>query len=97
MNYTEVAKKIAGETKLSLKKSRAMLDLLVNEIRTELDETGKARVPEFGYFKAKLHKAREVQLPGKPEKKFKASHYGIQFHPDKKLLRKVSSVQRNKA
>jgi nucleoid DNA-binding protein len=90
MNYTELAKKIAVETKIPMKRARAILDLFVNDIRTELDLTGKAKMRDFGFFKAKLHKAREVRIPGKPEKKFKASHFSVHFHPDKKLLRKVS-------
>ncbi len=90
MNYTELVKKISMEIKLPVKMSRAALDLFVSEIRTELDSVGKSKVRDFGFFKAKLHKSREVRIPGKPEKKFKTSHFSVSFHPDKKMLKKVS-------
>ncbi|GEM_PF-5713407 len=96
MNYSDLVKKAAKETKLTHKTTKRALDLFLLKIRQELDSSGKSRITGFGTFKSKMHKAREVIIPGTLEKKFKTSHYSVHFTPDRIFKRKFTLIK-NKA
>lgn len=94
MHYAAIVKQAAKEAKLTNKYAKVALDLFLLQLRQELSSVGKSRVSGLGTFKAKLHKAREVQVPGTLEKRFKTSHYSVHFAPDKSFTKRISTSKK---
>jgi len=96
MNKTELTKKLAKKTGLSLKDSEAAVNAIFDAnpgegiIAVELDAGGKVTLPGFGTFKTVHRKARTGVNPKTGDKiTIPAKNYAV-FKPGKTLRDRVS-------
>lgn len=96
MNKTELTKKLAKKTGLSLKDSEAAVNAIFDAnpgegiIAVELDAGGKVTLPGFGTFKTVHRKARTGVNPKTGDKiTIPAKNYAV-FKPGKTLKERVS-------
>lgn len=91
VTYAEIIEALSRTTGFSKQKSEAFIKALIAEVKTELQENGKASITNFGSFKVKEVADRQGQNPQTGEPITIPAHKRVTFTPYKALREEVNA------
>lgn len=91
VTYADIVDALSRKTGFSKQKCEAFAKALIQEIKTELQENGKASITNFGSFKVKDVAERQGQNPQTGEPLTIPAHKRVTFSPYKALRTKVNA------
>lgn len=91
VTYTEIVEALSKKTGFSKNKCESFAKALVQEVKSELEENGKASITNFGSFKVKDVAERQGQNPQTGEPLTIPAHKRVTFSPYKALRTKVNA------
>ena len=90
VTYADIIEALSRKTGFSKQKTEAFTKALISSVSTELEETGKASITNFGSFKVKEVAERQGQNPQTGEPITIPAHKRISFTPYKGLREGVN-------
>lgn len=91
VTYAEIIEALSGKTGFSKQKSEDFAKALINRVKKELEENGKASITNFGSFKVKDVAERQGQNPQTGEPITIPAHKRVSFTPYKALKEEVNA------
>ncbi len=91
VTYAEIIEALSGKTGFSKQKSEDFAKALINRVKEELEENGKASITNFGSFKVKDVAERQGQNPQTGEPITIPAHKRVSFTPYKALKEEVNA------
>lgn len=91
VTYADLVDALSRKTGFSKQKCEAFAKALIQEVKTELQESGKASITNFGSFKVKDVAERQGQNPQTGEPLTIPAHKRVTFSPYKALRTKVNA------
>lgn len=91
VTYSDIVNALSKKTGFSKQKSEAFIKTLLNQVKDELKDSGKASITNFGSFKVKDVAEREGKNPQTGDPIIIPAHKRVSFSPYKSLRESVNA------
>ena len=91
VTYSDIVNALSAKTGFSKQKSEAFVKALLNQVKDELRESGKASITNFGSFKVKEVAERQGKNPQTGDPIVIPAHKRVSFSPYKSLRENVNA------
>src|SRR6056297_990378 len=91
VTYSDIVNALSRKTGFSKQKTEAFVKTLLNQVKDELQESGKASITNFGSFKVKNVAERQGKNPQTGDPITIPAHKRVSFSPYKSLREDVNA------